>query len=103
MAVTPESEQPRAPESEGFSDAVTFAFGDPAAGVSGVARVGRSSTAGGQPQASGRAILFAGNEAAAVRAAGGIEVASRDWGLGEAGGLRTTTESPLEAWTVTFA
>ena len=73
MAVTPEDEAPREPGSEGFSDAVTFAFGDPVADVYGVARVGLSTTATGESQASGLAILFDGPQAAAVRAAGGLD------------------------------
>jgi hypothetical protein len=92
-----EHEAPRPPQGEGFSDAVTFAFGDPEREVYGVARVG---LAGGT--ASGLALLFRGAEPVAVRAAGGIELAEQTWEAIDAAGVRTQTAEPLRRWHVQF-
>lgn len=102
MSVTAEHENPRPGEGPAFSDAVTFAFGDPAADVYGLARVGRSPGEDGTPQGSGLAVLFSGREPIAVRAAGGLAVTGEGWEGVDAAGVRTTTVAPLEAWTITF-
>ena len=103
MTIEAGHEAPRQPAGAGFSDAVTFSFGDPAAGVFGVARVGLSGGAApGTAVASGLALLFAGGEPVAARAAGGLEVAEPGWEAIDAAGLRTTIERPLEAWTIAF-
>lgn len=99
MTVTPQHEDPRPPSGEGFSDAVTFSFGDPAADVYAVARVGLS----GEAAASGLGIVFAGGEPVAVQADGEAEVSERAWAAIDAAGLATTVERPLEAWTLSFA
>lgn len=104
MTITPEHEAPRPAGGAGFSDAVTFSFGDPAADVYGVARVGFS--AGGEPGAvvaSGLAMLFDGRDPVAVRAAGGREAAERSWEAIDAAGVKTVVVEPLRAWRVTFA
>lgn len=92
-----EHEAPRPPQGEGFSDAVTFAFGDAERELYGVARVG---LAGGT--ASGLALLFHGAEPVAVRAAGGIEVAEQSWEAVDAAGVRTQVAEPLTRWHVQF-
>ena len=102
MPVTADQEAPLVPVSGDFSDAVTFAFGDLEADVYGVARVGLSSGADGEPQASGLAIVFDGHEAIAVRAAGGLAVSERDWTAIDAAGLTTAIDTPLAEWTVKF-
>jgi hypothetical protein len=102
MPVTADMEAPREPASGDFSDALTFAFGDFEAEVYGVARLGLSTGAGGEVQASGLAIVFDGHEARAVRAAGGIDLGRRDWTAIDAAGLTTTTQAPLSEWTVSF-
>ncbi|WP_372787686.1 hypothetical protein [Paraconexibacter sp.] len=102
MTVTAESEQPRPAQGVAFSDAVTFAFGDPAADVYGIARVGLSPGEDGDPQGSGLAMLFSGREPVAVRAAGGIPVGTADWAAVDAAGVRTTTVEPLSTWTIAF-
>jgi hypothetical protein len=68
-----------------------------------VARVGLSSDPDGSVSASGLALLFAGHEPVAARAAGGIEVAEPAWEAIDAAGVRTTIEEPLGHWTVSFA
>ncbi len=81
---------------------MTYAFGDPAADVYGIARVGLSPGEDGTPQGSGLAIMFSGREPVAVRAAGGLPVTAADWAAVDAAGVRTTTLEPLSAWTLTF-
>ena len=99
MTVTPEHEDPRPPSGDGFSDAVTFSFGDLDAGVHAVARVGLS----GERSASGLGLVFAGGEPVAVQADGEASVDERAWAAIDAAGLATTVERPLEAWTLSFA
>jgi hypothetical protein len=70
VSVGPEHEAPRPEGGDGFSDAVTFAFGDERADLYGVARLG---LAGGA--ASGLVILFHDGDPVVVSAEGGIEVA----------------------------
>ncbi|UTI66929.1 hypothetical protein NBH00_12140 [Paraconexibacter antarcticus] len=102
MAITSAHEQPQPSSSAAFSDAVTFAFGDPAADVYGVARVGLSTGPDGEPQGSGLAIVFTGREPVAVRAAGGLPVAEPSFDAVDAAGVRTTTVTPLREWTLSF-
>ncbi|MDX6689002.1 MAG: hypothetical protein QOG15_459 [Solirubrobacteraceae bacterium] len=81
-------------------DAVTFAFGDPAAEVYGIARLAVSG--GG---ASGMAIVYDKHEpVAGAREAGRpLDGASEtSWDDVAAAGVSTTTQSPHEAWTVSF-
>ena len=99
MTVTPDLEDPRPAGGEGFSDAVTFSFGDPEADVYAVARLGLS----GEHSASGLGLVFSGGEPVAVQADGVVDVTERDWAAIDAAGLSTTVERPLEAWTLAFA
>jgi hypothetical protein len=103
--VTAESqdEQPRTGRAPGFSDAVTFSFGDAAAEVYVVARVGLSTGPAGDVQASGLGVLFAGSEPVAVRAAGGLPAAAGGWEAADAAGVHTSVVEPLSAWTLSFA
>jgi hypothetical protein len=81
-----------------FTDAVTFAWGDAAAGLYGLARAGLDG--GG---ASALAVLFADREPAGAIARGGIEVpAEADFAALELPGLVTTVTTPLRAWTTAF-
>ncbi len=82
----------------GFSDALTYAFGDPRTGVCGVARLGLS-----EGTASGLALIFRDGRPVAVRADGGIPVAAPAWEAVGAAGLSTTTEDAGAAWTVSYA
>lgn len=90
-------EAPRPAEGAGFSDAITFSFGDERHGVFGTARIGLADGA-----SSGLALLFAGRETVAVRAEGGVAVPDWTWEAVRAAGVSTTIETPLERWTVTF-
>ena len=99
MTVTPDLEDPRPAGGEGFSDAVTFSFGDPEADVYAVARLGLS----GEHSASGLGLVFSGGEPVTVQADGVVDVTERDWAAIDAAGLSTTVERPLEAWTLAFA
>jgi hypothetical protein len=99
MTIGPEHEDPRPAADEGFSDAVTFSFGDPEADVYAVARVGLS----GERSASGLGLVFAGGEPVAVQADGEAAADEREWAAIDAAGLATTVERPLEAWTLSFA
>jgi hypothetical protein len=99
MTVTPEHEDPRPPSDGGFSDAVTFSFGDSEADVFAVARLGLS----GEASASGLGLVFSGGQAVAVQADGEATVDERAWAAIETAGLATTIERPLEAWTLSFA
>lgn len=104
MTIEAVHEAPQPAAGAGFSDAVTFSFGDPAADVFGVARVGLSEGAeSGSTVASGLAMLFAAGDPVAVRAAGGLEVSEHGWESIDAAGIRTTIERPLGAWTVCFS
>jgi hypothetical protein len=92
----PADEAPRDPVADG-TDAITFAFGDPDAGVFGMARAGL--TADG---ASGLAVLFDGDVPVTARAEGGAAPAERRWEDIDIAGVRTTVLEPLQAWTVSF-
>jgi hypothetical protein len=99
VTVGPEDEAPRPQARDGFSEAVTVAFGDASADVYGVARVGLAEGA-----ASGLALLFWRGEPVAVRAEGGAEVdAPSSWDEVSAAGLDTSVVEPLRAWKLHFA
>ncbi len=104
MTVTQADEAPRPRTAPGFSDAITYAFGDVDAQLFGIARVGLSPGEDGTVEASGLAILFGGFEPIAVRAAGGLTVdAGAGWDDVDAAGVRTVSHVPLESWDVSFA
>jgi len=81
---------------------VTFSFGDPAADLYGLARLGLSG-ADGDRTGSALAVLFAGSEPIAVHAHGGVPLAA-DAGLERLAlaGLEATVDEPLRRWTVRF-
>lgn len=104
MSVTAIDEAPRVSGGHGFSDAVTYSFGDLDAQLFGVARVGLSPAEDGTAQASGLAVLFSGFTPIAVRAAGGLPAdPAAGWDGIDAAGVRTVVHTPLEAWDVSFA
>ena len=83
MTVAAERDAPRETAEPGYSDAVTYAFADPATELYGIARLGFAEGA-----ASGLAIVFRGGEPVAVSA--------------EPGTLSAETAHPLESWRVRF-
>jgi hypothetical protein len=99
VTVTVELDAPRPPGGDGFSDAVTVAFGDPRADLYGIARVGLADNG-----ASGLAILFHRGEPVAVRAEGGVEAgAPSSWDEVSVAGLDTEVVEPLRAWRLHYA
>ncbi len=100
MTIGPLDEEPRSGDDPAFRDAVTFAFGDPAARLYGLARVG---TGGGG--ASGFAIVYAGDRlvGATTQALAVADAGVESWASVSAAGVRFEIVSPLEAWTVDYA
>ena len=98
MSVSVADEVPRAGEDPAFRDAVTFSFGDQAASVYGLARVGL-----GGGGASGFAVVYAGDALAGASTEAQVTAGVVDtWDGVSAAGVRSTIETPLEAWTVTY-
>jgi hypothetical protein len=103
VTVTPEHELPRPATAEVFSDAVTIGFGDPAAGVYGLARVALSRDRDhGETVATGLGMMFADGGPIAVRAAGATPETGGGWESAEAAGVRTAVTEPLRRWSVGF-
>jgi hypothetical protein len=87
---------------EGFTDAVTFAFADRAAGFFGLARAGVAGGAGGL-QGSALGVLFAGREPVGVLAEGENPLpATADWDDLRMPGLVVRTLEPHVRWQVTL-
>jgi hypothetical protein len=85
------------------TDSVTFAFGDPAAQLYGLARLGLARGADGARQGSALALLFSGREPVAALARGALPLADdAGWEALELAGVRATVETPLDRWTVQF-
>ena len=100
MSVVPEQDAPRTPAAPdpAFRDAVTFAFGDPAAKLYGHARIGL-----GADGASGVAALFAGSDVVTAATEAGVEVAEpSSWEGVHVAGLSTKVDKPMTAWTLSF-
>jgi hypothetical protein len=99
VTVGPEDDAPREPAGDGFSDAVTVAFGDERADLYAVARLGLSDTG-----ASGLAIVFHRGEPLSVHAEAGVAVdAPRTWDDVSAAGIDTEVIDPLRAWRLQLA
>jgi hypothetical protein len=99
VTIGPQDDAPRPRAGDGFSDALTVAFGDERADLYAVARLGIAD--GG---ASGLAIVFHGGEPVAVHAEGGVAVdAPRSWDEVSAAGLDTEVVEPLRAWRLHYA
>ncbi|HEX3318404.1 MAG TPA: hypothetical protein VHR88_10320 [Solirubrobacteraceae bacterium] len=93
-------ERLRTAEGPGFSDSVTVAFGDPAAGVYAVARLGI--VPGADPKVSALAVLCADARPVAAVAQGQLSVPRADWPALDAAGVRMETVEPLRAWRAAF-
>ncbi len=90
---------PAAPDAS-FRDSVTFAFGDPASKLYGLARISHGSDA-----ANGLAVLYAGDKPVAATAGGGRagDEGVPSWESVRAAGVSVSVVRPLEQWTVTYA
>jgi hypothetical protein len=98
VSISAADEAPRTGEDPAFRDAVTFSFGDPAARVFGVARVGV-----GGDGASGFALLYSGDALVGASTESSLDVgAVESWADVAAAGVRCAVVKPLEAWTVTY-
>jgi len=85
------------------TDSVTFAFGDAAAEVYGLARLGLSRAPGGGLQGSALALLFSGREPVAATARGALDVdADAGWEALALDGVQASVDAPLDRWTVRF-
>jgi hypothetical protein len=88
---------------DAVTDSVTFAFGDAAAQLYGLARLGLSRGPDGARQGSALALLFSGREPVAALARGALPVAEdAGWESLELAGVSATVEAPLERWTLRF-
>jgi hypothetical protein len=99
--IGPEHEGPRPAAGPGFSDAVTFAFGDAEGELFGLARIGLRP--GSAPTASALALVFADGEVAVALAEGEAEVADPAWTAIEVAGVRMEVLEPLREWRVAAA
>jgi hypothetical protein len=101
--VEPELEGARPPIGAGFTDSVTYAFGDPATGLYGLARLGLSPVDGVR-LGSALGVLFSGRETLGVIAEGGVTLAAdAGWDELELNDLMSTTvDRPLESWRVSM-
>lgn len=99
MTVGPVDEVPRGSDDPAFRDAVTFAFGDPAARLYGLARVGI-----GGDGCSGFAIVYAGDRlvGASTQAQEFVGDPMRSWEEVSAAGVHFEVLAPLEAWAVSY-
>ena len=98
MTVTEAHESRRPATGPGFSDAVTFAFGDVERELYGIARLG---VGGGH--ASALALLMRGREPVGAIAEGGLEAADdEEWTSFSAAGLRSAILAPLESWSIAY-
>jgi hypothetical protein len=97
----PGSELARRPTGPAFSDAVTFSFADPGAGLYGLARLGLQG-ADGDRDATALALLFAGRDPVAAHAVDGVAVADADFERLALPGLEATVDEPLRRWTVRY-
>jgi hypothetical protein len=100
--IGPELEGPRPPTGAGFSDAVTFAFGDRSAALFGLARVGLAPGDGGAATASALGLLFEGRDLAAAASDGAGTVSGAAWDALAVGPVRAETRTPLVDWRVAF-
>jgi hypothetical protein len=102
VTVSAADEAPRVAEDPAFRDAVTFSFGDPAASVYGLARIGIGAA---RPSASGFAVVYTGDTLAGASTEAGVAIPDGvvgTWDAASAAGVRSTVETPLESWTVTY-
>jgi hypothetical protein len=98
LSVAADEDRLHASPDPAFRDAVTFAFGDPATKLYGLARV--SHGAGGP---NGLAVLYADGTPVAASAGGGeVSGDPPTWNTVTAAGVHVSVVRPLEAWTVSY-
>ena len=98
MSVTAGDDRLHTSDDPAFRDAMTFAFGDPAAKLYGLVRVSH----GGEGP-NGLAVLYADRKPVAAGAGSGSAPAEpAGWEDVTATGVRVSVVRPLEAWTVTW-
>ena len=98
--IGPEHERAQPPTGRGFTDAVTFAFGDERAGRYGMARLGLS-LGEDQPAGSALAVLFAERQPVTAVSRGGLAVPeAAEWERLALGGVSMETLEPLRRWRV---
>lgn len=85
----------------GDTDAVVYAWADPAAELYGMARLGRGTGADGSRQGSALAVQFSGRSPAGVLVRGGEPLPDGGWERLALPGLATAVDAPLRRWTVT--
>ncbi len=98
-----EDERARPGVGPAFTDAVTFAWGDPATGLFGLARAGLSPAADGGEGRRGSvlALLFAGGQPVAAVAHGGTELPpGSDFAALALPGMTSSVDAPLQRWRV---
>ena len=96
-----EAVRPAADGAEGWTDAVTFSFGDADESIYGLVRLGLSPA---EPAAaSALAVVFSGDAPVAAVAERGEVESGAGWESLEVGGARATIEAPLERWSVGLA
>jgi hypothetical protein len=95
--IGPDDEQVRPAQGPGFSESVTFAFGDPTQELYGSARLG---LAGGG--ATSLAMLFSAGDLAASGLDAGVDVGDPSWTSLEVGDVSASVEEPLGTWTVAY-
>ncbi len=100
MSLAPELDRLHLPASPdaAFRDSMTFAFGDPAAKLYGLARVSHGADA-----ANGLAVLYAGDQLVDASAGGGDAADEPStWESVRAAGVTVSVQRPLELWTVAY-
>jgi hypothetical protein len=100
MVLDPALERPRVSAAPGFSDAVTCAFADEAAGVQGTVRLGLAAGV-----ASGLTMVFVDGVPTIAHAAGGVEVADEepDYDRISAADIQHRVLEPHRRWSIVVA
>src|SRR4051812_42164879 len=95
--ISPEDEQIQPPEGAGFSESVTFAFGDPGEELYGSARLGLSAGGG-----AALALLFSAGGLVASAPDAGLGIANPSWAPLSPGGVGASIGETPGAGTVTY-
>jgi hypothetical protein len=96
--IAAQAERVQRPTGAGFTDAVTFSWGDVAAASYGFARIGLGFGEAGAARASAVAVVFEDADLVASERAVEAPVDEPDWAALRAGALTAETAAPLERW-----